>query len=108
MPDARTHNPESQLPDENASRSVTVDGRPLILAVHGGQLFAYDNNCPHANETLDPMGGSVSEAGGSLLRCQRHGAEFLAATGECVAGPCLGERLNPVAIIAVDGKVYLD
>jgi nitrite reductase/ring-hydroxylating ferredoxin subunit len=101
-------NSESQIPATNTSRSVTVDGRNLILADSGGQLFAYDNLCPHASETLDPMGGSVSSDDGQLLRCQRHGAEFLVTTGECVSGPCLGEQLTPVAVIAVDGTVYLD
>ena len=92
----------------NTSVSVTIDGRDLILADRGGTVHAYDNACPHTGETLDPMGGSVSEAGGALLRCQRHAAEFDAATGVCVGGPCIGERLTPVAITMVGGDVYLD
>ncbi|MEE4276997.1 MAG: Rieske 2Fe-2S domain-containing protein [Halieaceae bacterium] len=94
--------------ERNTSASVTVDGIPLIIADHNGRLFAYENLCPHANETLDPQGGSLSSADGALLRCQRHAAEFLSTTGECVSGPCLGERLRPVAIVIVDREVYLD
>jgi len=108
MTESKVHDAQSGLPGEDTSCSVTVEGRPLILARHGGAYYAYDNNCPHANETLDPMGGSVSDAQGSLLRCQRHGAEFLVESGECVAGPCQGETLTPVPIIVVDGQVYLD
>ena len=93
---------------ENTSRSVTLDGRDLILAHSGGRLHLYENRCPHTNETLDPMGGSVSDASGALLRCQRHGAEFLAATGECVAGPCLAEALTAVSFTAVGDDIYLD
>jgi len=92
----------------NSTRSVTVDGRALILVDRGGELYAYENNCPHANETLDPMGGSISSDDGVLLRCQRHAAEFLADSGECVSGPCLGESLTPVAILVVDNQIYLD
>jgi nitrite reductase/ring-hydroxylating ferredoxin subunit len=92
----------------NTSRSVTLEGRELIIASSGGALYLYENRCPHTSETLDPLGGSVSEAAGSLLRCQRHGAEFLATTGECVAGPCLGERLTAVPFTAVDDQIYLD
>ena len=99
---------ESQVPQLNTSCSVTVEGRNLILADSGGQLHAFENNCPHANESLDPMGGSVSSEDGVLLRCQRHGAEFLVTNGECVSGPCFGESLIPVAVIAVEGRVYLD
>jgi nitrite reductase/ring-hydroxylating ferredoxin subunit len=92
----------------NSTRSVTVEGRALILVDRGGELYAYENNCPHANETLDPMGGSISSHDGLLLRCQRHAAEFLADTGECVSGPCLGESLTAVAVLAVGGDIYLD
>lgn len=96
------------LPDDDCSRSVTLEGRDLIIARHRGQLYLYENSCPHTRESLDPMGGSLSVADGSLLRCQRHGAEFLSTTGECVAGPCIGERLAPVAFTAVDTMIYLD
>ncbi|MEO1081981.1 MAG: Rieske 2Fe-2S domain-containing protein [Pseudomonadota bacterium] len=92
----------------NTSASVTVDGLDLIVADHDGQLFAYENLCPHVGESLDPMGGSVSSDDGSLLRCQRHAAEFLSHTGECVGGPCLGESLRAVPIIVVDQTIYLD
>ncbi len=92
----------------NTSASVTVDGLELIVADHNGELYAYENLCPHVGESLDPMGGSVSSEDGSLLRCQRHAAEFLSHTGECVGGPCLGESLRPVPIIVVDQTIYLD
>ncbi|MFK7828527.1 MAG: Rieske (2Fe-2S) protein [Congregibacter sp.] len=94
--------------DENSSRSVTLDGRSLILVNRRGELFLFENNCPHAQETLDPLGGSISEACGDLIKCQRHGAEFLVQTGECVAGPCMGEFLTPVAFTQVGQELYLD
>ena len=92
----------------NTSASVTIEGRDLILADRNGTVYAYDNVCPHTGETLDPMGGSVSEAGGALLRCQRHAAQFDAASGECVGGPCIGEHLTPVAVTVVGRAIYLD
>jgi nitrite reductase/ring-hydroxylating ferredoxin subunit len=54
------------------------------------------------------MGGSIMEAQGELITCQRHGAQFLSSSGECVSGPCQGERLEPVAFTAVAGEIYLD
>ncbi|MEM1403568.1 MAG: Rieske 2Fe-2S domain-containing protein [Pseudomonadota bacterium] len=107
--DMNTHSDESPLPIEtNSSKSVTVEGRNLILVDHGGALFLYENNCPHAQETLDPLGGNLSNGGGELFGCQRHGAQFVARTGECVAGPCQGEQLTGVAFTAVGDAIYLD
>ena len=105
-----TMNPdESPLPIEtNTSKSVTVEGRNRILVDRGGELFLYENNCPHAQETLDPLGGNLSDEGGELFHCQRHGAEFIASTGECVAGPCMGEHLTVVPFTAVEDAIYLD
>jgi len=110
-PQANTcaENTSSLLPlANNTSASVTIDGRDLILVDRDGAVYAYDNACPHTGETLDPMGGSVSAAGGALLRCQRHAAEFDATTGECVGGPCIGEHLTPVAVTVVDAEIYID
>lgn len=95
------------LPD-NTTRTLSIDGRALILVKHQGNLYLYENNCPHASETLDPMGGSLSNDTGDLVRCQRHGAEFLATSGECVGGPCLGEALTAVAFTPVGDEIYLD
>ena len=110
MDDARKDSDSSNpLPlARNTSASVTVDGLELIVADVNGELYAYENLCPHVGESLDPMGGSISSDDGSLLRCQRHAAEFLSDTGECVGGPCLGESLRPVPIIVVDQTIYLD
>ena len=105
MKDSRHDEKVLPLP-ANTSRSVTLEGRDLIIASSGGALYLYENRCPHTGESLDPLGGSVSD--GSLLRCQRHGAEFLTGTGECVAGPCQGEQLAAVAFTAVDDEIYLD
>ncbi|WOJ98066.1 Rieske 2Fe-2S domain-containing protein [Congregibacter brevis] len=93
---------------DNSSQSVTLEGRSLILVNRRGELFLFENNCPHANESMDPLGGSLSDDSGDLIRCQRHGAEFLAHTGECVAGPCMGETLTPVAFTLAGGQIYLD
>ena len=95
------------LPD-NSSVSVTLEGRTLILVKHRGELYLYANSCPHTGESLDPMGGELGRGGGELLRCQRHGAEFLAASGECVAGPCQGEHLTPVPFTLAGDQIYLD
>ncbi len=94
--------------DDNASTSIQVDHLSLLAVKRFGELFLYENRCPHANTDLDPMGGSVCSADGLLITCQHHGAEFLSDTGECVSGPCLGDRLRPIPFTVAEGAIYLD
>ncbi|MFT4520284.1 MAG: nitrite reductase/ring-hydroxylating ferredoxin subunit [Halioglobus sp.] len=95
------------IPD-NSTSSVDCDGRLLLVVKRAGEVFIYDNRCPHTGDTLDPMGGSVASDDGLLIKCQRHAAEFISDTGECVAGPCQGEHLEPVAFTLSGDDVYLD
>lgn len=76
----------------------------LIFVVREGEAaHAYVNACPHQGTPLDwggfdgAGGHFVSEASGNIL-CATHGAEFRPEDGTCLAGPCLGERLQRVAI----------
>lgn len=104
------HESQGWLDDipNNSSRAITLAGRELLLVRRHDEFFLYHNRCPHTDETLDPMGGSIVSADGLLFTCQRHGAEFIADTGECVGGPCQGERMEPVAFTLSQGEIYLD
>jgi nitrite reductase/ring-hydroxylating ferredoxin subunit len=93
---------------DNASASLQLDRLQLLVVKKAGELFLYENRCPHADSELDPMGGSVAAAGGMLIVCQQHGAEFLSHSGECVAGPCLGQSLRPVPYTLAGGAIYVD
>jgi nitrite reductase/ring-hydroxylating ferredoxin subunit len=93
---------------DRSTRSVNLGGRSLLLVRRGDERQLYENRCPHTGESLDPMGGSVLDDSGELLVCQRHGAQFLASSGECLSGPCLGEQLTPVPCTIVGDAVYLD
>jgi nitrite reductase/ring-hydroxylating ferredoxin subunit len=93
---------------ENAARGIVAEGRSLLVVRRGEELYIYENSCPHTRESLDPMGGSVASPDGLLLQCQRHAAEFISSTGECVAGPCQGEYLTAVGVTVSGGDIYLD
>ena len=73
----------------------------------GGQLRAYVNRCPHAGHPLDLIPGRFLTADGTLILCASHGALFEKSTGLCVAGPCAGRTLSPVALEVVAGVVML-
>lgn len=94
--------------EDNSTSSTEFEGRNLLLVKRNGELFIYDNRCPHTRETLDPMGGSVASSDGLLIICQRHAAEFVPETGECVGGPCMGEHLVALPFTLSGGGIYLD
>lgn len=85
-----------------------MDYLELLVVKRAGSLFLYRNHCPHTQESLDPMGGSVASSDALIIVCQRHGAEFLTDTGECVSGPCQGEHLEAIPFTLSGGDIYLD
>jgi len=92
----------AELPPEGLSeRECLVDGelQSLILRRRGEQLQAWLNICPHAGRRLDWAPGKFLVDQGRLV-CAAHGASFELERGVCVAGPCKGASLVPVAVIA--------
>lgn len=81
----------------------------FFLLRHAGQLHAWRNACPHVPGA--PMAWkrhAYLSADGTRVVCAAHGARFLPDTGECVHGPCLGQRLTRVAIEQdAQGRVFL-
>ena len=85
-------------------------GEPLEIFVvrEGPQVFAYRNVCPHAGSPLDWQPDDFMNEDGSLIMCHTHGALFEIADGFCVAGPCAGDQLTPVAVeVDAAGNVVL-
>lgn len=72
--------------------------RDILVARRGRQVFAYLNSCPHAGSPLDWTPDRFMDAEGRHLLCATHGALFRVEDGYCVAGPCSGEALLPVAV----------
>ncbi|CAA0092651.1 Biphenyl dioxygenase system ferredoxin subunit [Halioglobus japonicus] len=93
---------------DNSTHGMHSAGLALLIVRRAGELYIYENNCPHTRETLDPEGGSLAVSGGLLIQCQRHSAEFIAETGECVAGPCQGEALTAIPFTLSGSDIYLD
>lgn len=84
------------------------EARPYsIFVVRGGKdsYFGYVNICPHEKTWLNIRDGGFLNPDGTFLRCSRHGALFEIGTGRCVAGPCEGANLEPVALAVIDGDV---
>ncbi len=68
-------------------------------------FFAYVNRCPHEGVHLDWERNQFLDQGTKRIVCGKHGSLFDLATGICVDGKCVGERLEPVNVCVVDGDL---
>ena len=84
------------------------DGFTGLFAVRQGEaVHVYVNSCPHIGTPLDWTRDRFLSVDGSRIVCATHGAEFRITDGECLRGPCFGDRLEPVAIQIKDGTIYV-
>ena len=74
---------------------------------YAGKAYAYLNRCAHRFVELDWEPGQFFEYSRQYLVCATHGALYEPDSGYCVAGPCRGARLVPVAVRETDGAVWL-
>jgi nitrite reductase/ring-hydroxylating ferredoxin subunit len=74
---------------------------------HCGAVHAFVNRCPHSGTELDWNPGEFFDETQLYLMCATHGALFVPGNGYCVAGPCRGASLEPLAVAEHDGKVIL-
>ena len=119
MPDQTTdptQAPVCILPATDLQRDVTtgfrteIAGVPrrLIVTRRDGRSAVFLNSCPHQGINLDWREDDFLDADETYLQCAMHGALFDARTGECVAGPCSGQALIPVAFeCREDGSVWV-
>jgi nitrite reductase/ring-hydroxylating ferredoxin subunit len=93
------------------ARAFTLGGGdwPLrgVVVRLGESVRGYLNRCPHAGHPLNLLPERFLTPDRTLLLCSSHGALFEKATGYCVAGPCAGTSLTPVALEVSCGFVLL-
>ncbi len=80
----------------------------IFLVRRGDQLFAYQNRCPHRGVGLEWVADQFLDAEQRLIQCATHGALFRLETGDCIAGPCQGQRLTPVPLWVEEGQVWVE
>ena len=71
-----------------------------------GRVVAYLNRCAHVPTEMDWRPGEFLDDERRFILCSMHGAVYEPTTGRCIAGPCAGARLMPVAVVERDGQVY--
>ena len=89
------------------SRGFSVEGAEIFLVRRGRLVAAYVNSCPHTGGPLDWVPDQFLDLERRHILCATHGALFRLEDGHCLAGPCAGDRLTPVAVELVDGVVRL-
>ncbi len=86
-----------------------AEPREVFVVREGARLYGYVNACPHIGTPLEFTPNQFLTAGGEYILCSTHGALFRIEDGYCVAGPCAGMRLAPLALTVDDsGAVLLD
>jgi nitrite reductase/ring-hydroxylating ferredoxin subunit len=82
--------------EERSSKGFTIDEANFFAVKYDNQIYLYKNSCPHLGIELEWQEDQFLDSDGALIQCSTHGALFIIESGECVAGPCLGEQLKPV------------
>ena len=81
--------------------------RDIVVIREGERVYGYLNSCPHVGTPLEMQPDRFMTADGSHLLCHTHGALFEIETGRCIAGPCAGQALAPVALEVQAGVVRI-
>ncbi len=97
--------------EPQGGRAFTIGGgdwplKGFVVRV-GGEVRGYVNRCPHAGHPLNLLPQRFLTPDGALILCSSHGAVFEKSSGYCVAGPCAGRSLTPVALEVRWGFVLL-
>lgn len=99
----------ADIPEDGAKAFEFAVGEArfsLILGSSGGEIFGFENDCPHAHYPLDRPDGRVIVQERAFLVCSAHGASFRIVDGACVGGPCIGRALTRVAL-RIEGDAVL-
>lgn len=78
---------------EGKSKGFQIDETFLFAVKKHGQIYVYENTCPHLGIQLEWQPDQFLDIDASMIQCSSHGALFRIEDGECLMGPCLGQSL---------------
>ncbi|RDH82401.1 MAG: (2Fe-2S)-binding protein [endosymbiont of Galathealinum brachiosum] len=82
--------------------------RLLFIIKKEGQIYAYENQCPHAGINLEWQEDDFLDNEKNHIQCSVHGALFNIKNGDCMGGPCNGEGLTSAEVeVDNNGNVML-
>lgn len=92
---------------ENSAKGIKLGDNSYVAIKRSGEYYLYRNKCPHMGIELNWMPDKFFDLDGVMIQCFTHGALFLIEDGECVAGPCLGKKLEAVPFSIIDEQITL-
>jgi nitrite reductase/ring-hydroxylating ferredoxin subunit len=89
------------------SKGFELEDRSIFVIRRGAEVTGYVNSCPHTGGPLDWIEDQFLDPTRAHIVCATHGAMFRIGDGHCIAGPCAGDRLEPVRIALIGGVLHL-
>jgi nitrite reductase/ring-hydroxylating ferredoxin subunit len=109
MDDAAKIAPVEDVPADSSLLFTIRDGfdteEAILLKLSDG-VIALKNYCPHWTDVRLDKGSGATVRDEELV-CEKHGAIFETATGDCTHGPCEGATIDEIDVTVQDGDVYL-
>jgi 3-phenylpropionate/trans-cinnamate dioxygenase ferredoxin subunit len=86
----------------NSSKVINLSDKQIALFNYGGEYYALDDMCSHAEASLSE--GDVYDC---KVECPLHGAEFDLKTGNAVTLPAT-KPVNKYKVNVEDGYIFLE
>jgi|TARA_B100001094_G_scaffold204731_1_gene198652 3-phenylpropionate/trans-cinnamate dioxygenase ferredoxin subunit len=86
----------------NSSKVINLSDKQIALFNYGGEYYALDDMCSHAEASLSE--GDVYDC---KVECPLHGAEFDLKTGDAVTLPAT-KPVNKYKVNVEDGYIFLE
>ena len=86
----------------NSSKVINLGDKQIALFNYGGEYYALDDMCSHAEASLSE--GDVYDC---KVECPLHGAEFDLKTGDAVTLPAT-KPVNTYKVNVEDGYIFLE
>lgn len=96
-----------EIAEDQCKGFVLAEYEQIFLVKKDGQLFMYENRCPHLGIPLEMMPDQFLDFEKSFIQCSTHGALFNIDNGFCIAGPCKGASLQKKAFEIIDEEVCI-
>lgn len=82
--------------DESTAKGFSIDESALFAVKHDGQIYVYENSCPHIGINLEFQENQFLDMDKRFIQCSNHNALFEIESGHCISGPCQGKSLKAI------------
>ncbi len=82
--------------DNKTSKGFQTPIGPIFAVKKKNKLYLYANECPHLGVNLEWQPDQFLDSSKQLIQCAMHGAQFLIDSGQCIHGPCSGQKLRAI------------